>query len=131
LVGCKDLMNWDEFSKVICLRFGSQRVASTSYNQRTKRILGLVGYFKKFIKGIISKPLTEILKKNKFGWNDMAREAFDRLKEASCIALVLALPDFDKDFVLEIDACASGIGVVLSQEDKPLAFFSKALSTKH
>jgi len=61
----------------------------------------------------------------------MAREAFDRLKEASCIALVLALPDFDKVFVLEIDACASGIGVVLSQEDKPLAFFSKALSTKH
>jgi hypothetical protein len=41
---------------------------------------------------------------------------------------VLSLPDFEKQFVIETDACETGIGAVLSQGGHPIAFMSKALS---
>jgi hypothetical protein len=43
---------------------------------------------------------------------------------------LLSLPDFTKPFILETDACAPGIGAVLTQQGKPLAFYSKSLSPR-
>lgn len=43
---------------------------------------------------------------------------------------MLALPDFSKQFILEIDACTTGIGAILMQAGHPLAFVSKALGPK-
>ena len=71
------------------------------------------------------------MKKNSFGWNALAYIALDRLKEALYTASVLALLDFKKVFVLETNACTNRLGVVLSQEGRPLAFFSLALGVKH
>lgn len=73
--------------------------------------MGLAGYYRRFIKGygIISKPLTDLLKKDGFIWSDRANEAFETLKTALTIAPALSLPDFSLTFIVETDACNVGI----------------------
>ena len=95
--------------------------------------MGLIGYYCKFVKnyGKIATPLTTLLKKNSFTWNPVVAQDFQTLKMAMCTTPVLALPDFTKTFVLECDASGKGIGVVLMQEGRPLAFTSKQLSERN
>jgi hypothetical protein len=81
--------------------------------------------------GIIAKPLTLLLTKKGFSWNDQAQAAFEQLKESMVNTPVLSLPNFDKPFSIETDACATGIGAVLVQEGHPVAYFSKALGIRN
>ena len=96
--------------------------------------LGLTGYYRKFIQhyGVISKPLTELLKKGvPFVWTEITETTFVTLKKTLIEALVLALPQYNKPLVIETDACELGIGAVLTQEGHPLAYISKALGPKN
>ncbi|WVZ62826.1 LOW QUALITY PROTEIN: hypothetical protein U9M48_012526, partial [Paspalum notatum var. saurae] len=83
--------------------------------------LGLTSYFRKFVRhfGIISKPLTELLKKNTlFIWTSTHEHAFVALENALCSAHVLALPDFSKVFHVE------------SGDGHPIAYLCKALGSR-
>jgi hypothetical protein len=95
--------------------------------------LSLTGYYRKLVKnyGKIAAPLTTLQKKNSFTWTPATAQAFQTLKMAMCTTPVLALPDFTKAFVLECDASGKGIGDVLMQEGRHLAFTSKQLSERN
>lgn len=92
--------------------------------------LGLTGHYRRFVRhyATIAGPLTNLLKKDHFSWTKEAENAFSKLKEAMTSLLVLQLPDFDKPFHIDIDASSIAIGVVLSQNAHPLAYFSKKMS---
>ena len=62
-----------------------------------------------------------------FSWTLEATKAFEQLKQVMCKAPFLTTPDFTKTFIVECDASGNGIGVVLIQEGRPLAFESRPL----
>lgn len=81
---------------------------------------------------MISRPLTILLKKGvQFLWTPTAEEAFQLLKKALVEAPVLAIPNFNKPFVLETDASDLGLGAVVMQENRPITYLNKPLCPKN
>ncbi|GJT01946.1 putative reverse transcriptase domain-containing protein [Tanacetum coccineum] len=92
--------------------------------------LGLVGYYCRFIENFskIAKSLTILTQKCKtFNWGEEQENAFQTLKDKLCNAPVLALPDGPKDFVVYCDASGLGLGCVLMQRGKVIAYASRQL----
>ena len=75
------------------------------------------------------KPITSLLKNDiKFNWSSKCDEAFEQLKILLTTAPVLAQPDINKPFDVYCDASGSGLGCVLMQEGRVIAYASRQLS---
>jgi hypothetical protein len=89
---------------------------------------GLAGFYRRFVRDFstIASPLNELIKKGvDFKWGNSQEDAFQELKKRLTEAPILILPKFTKTFEVECDASGIGIGGVLMQQGKPIAYFSE------
>jgi hypothetical protein len=102
---------------------------STTVDQ-VRSFLRLAGYYRKFIPDFskLVKPITSLLKNDtKFNWSSRCNEAFEQLKVLLTTAPVLAQPNIEKPFDVYCDASGSGLGCVLMQEGRVIAYGSRQL----
>jgi hypothetical protein len=98
--------------------------------RQIRSFLGLVEYYRRFIPdfSIIAKPMTELLKKGvKYEWSQKCEDAFHTLRQHLTTAPVLAQPDNTKYFDVYCDASGTGLGCVLMQDNRVIAYASRAL----
>jgi hypothetical protein len=97
---------------------------------QVRSFLGLPGYYRRFIPDFskLVKPITSLLKNDtKFNWSSRCNEAFEQLKVLLTTAPVLAQPDIKKPFDVYCDTSGSGLGCVLMQEGRVIAYASRQL----
>ena len=95
-----------------------------------RSFLGLAGYYRRFIEGFstITSPLTKLTHKEvRFVWSEECDASFRELKERLTSAPVLALPLGTKRFVVYSDASKRGLGCVLMQHGRVIAYASRQL----
>jgi hypothetical protein len=98
--------------------------------RQIRSFLGLPGYYRRFIPDFsrIVKPITELLKKEaKFVWGQKCEDAFHALRQHLTTASVLAQPDSSKPFNVYCDASGTGLGCVLIQDNRVIAYASRGL----
>ncbi|GFW12724.1 retrovirus-related Pol polyprotein from transposon opus [Trichonephila clavipes] len=99
-------------------------------NREMSKFLGMTGWYQKFIPRYadICEPLYQLKKKGaKFNLSAEAQDSFDQIKRTLTEASILQLPNFSEQFNLFTDASGVGIGAVLQQNQKPIAFASRTL----
>ncbi|GJU43607.1 putative reverse transcriptase domain-containing protein [Tanacetum coccineum] len=104
--------------------------ASLTTPSEIHQFLGLAGYYRRFIEGFskIAKPMTELTQMDrKSDWGEEQETAFQLLKQKLCVAPILALPEGSDDLVVYCDASIKGLGAVLMQTMKVIAYASRQL----
>nr|GEU85931.1 putative reverse transcriptase domain-containing protein [Tanacetum cinerariifolium] len=104
--------------------------ASPKIPTESHQFLGLAGYYRRFIEGFskIAKSMTNLTQKGiKFDWGEKEENAFQLIKQKLCGAPVLALPEGSEDFMVYCDASHKGLGDVLMQREKVIAYASRQL----
>lgn len=103
---------------------------------QVKSFVGLATYYRRIVPNFsdLIAPLTDLTTKRQtrmVKWTQKAVETFTSLKKALCSHPVLAVPDFNKKFVVQAGASEVGLGAVLSQvkkgEEHPILYCSRKL----
>nr|GEX60392.1 retrotransposon protein, putative, Ty3-gypsy subclass [Tanacetum cinerariifolium] len=104
--------------------------ASPKTPTEIRQFLGLAGYYRRFIEGFsrIAKSMTKLTHKSiKFDWGEKEENAFQLITQKLCSVSILALPEGSKDFVVYWDVSHKGLGAVLMQREKVIAYASRQL----
>ncbi|GJZ29555.1 putative reverse transcriptase domain-containing protein [Tanacetum coccineum] len=115
-----------DLAKIESIKYWASPKTPTEIHQ----FLGLAGYYQRFIEGFskVAKPMTKLTqKKVAFEWGDKQEAAFQTLKDKLCSAPILALPQRAENFIVYCDASHKGLGVVLMQNEKVIAYASRQL----
>ena len=97
---------------------------------KVRSFLGLTGYYRRFVKGfsVIASTLTKLLWIGmKFEWDDMCQSSFEQLKKILVEAPVLTQPTSSREYAMYSDASRIGVGCVLMQDGKVVAYASRQL----
>jgi hypothetical protein len=97
-----------------------------------RSFLVLAGYYRRFVEGFsrLVAPLTRLTRKNeKFQWSEECEQSFQELKQRLVTAPVLTLPSGSDGFVIYNDDSHKGLGCVLMQQGKVIAYASRQLKT--
>ena len=112
-----------------------EKMKSPTRLKEVRAVLGLVGFYRKFIPGFgkTSEPLYNLLKKeNKFAWTKECEQALQELKGKLLSAPILGYPNNRDEYTLTTDASLTGIGAVLTQQqegiDRVISYASKTLN---
>ena len=95
-----------------------------------RSFLGLAGYYRRFIEGFsrIAAPMTRLTRKEvKFEWDDRCQEALQELKRRLTSAPILIVPDRGQGYTVYCDASSAGLGCVLMQSGRVVAYCSRQL----
>nr|GEY92524.1 putative reverse transcriptase domain-containing protein [Tanacetum cinerariifolium] len=104
--------------------------ASPKTPTEIRQFLGLAGYYQRFIEGFskTTKSMTKLTQKGiKFDWGEKEENSFQLIKQKLCSAPILALPKGSEDFMVYCDASHKGLGAVLMQREKVIAYASRQL----
>ena len=99
--------------------------------KQLRSFIGMVNYYRDMWihRSHILQPLTELTSKNApFHWTSKQQQAFDTIKTVMARETLLFYPDFNKPFEIHTDASHMQLGSVISQDNKPIAFYSRKLS---
>nr|GEU73159.1 retrotransposable element Tf2 [Tanacetum cinerariifolium] len=108
----------------------SQLQDRENFRKLKELVTSLAGYYRRFVDGFskISKSMTKLTqKKVKFDWGDKEEATFQLMKQKLCSVLILALPERSEDFIIYCDVSIKGLGVVLKQREKVIAYASQQL----
>ncbi|KAL0561571.1 hypothetical protein IC582_002005 [Cucumis melo] len=97
-----------------------------------RSFLGLAGYYRRFVENFsrIATPLTQLTRKGApFDWSKACEDSFQNLKQKLVTAPVLTVPDGSGSFVIYSDASKKGLGCVLMQQGKVVAYASRQLKS--
>jgi hypothetical protein len=98
--------------------------------KQIRGFLGMAGYYRRFIEEFskIAGPMTKLLRKNiPFVWSEECEVSFQTLKDKLTTAPVLVVPETGKDYMVYCDASKNGLGCVLMQDRKVIAYGSRQL----
>ena len=107
------------------------QIAPPKTKRQLRSFIGMVNYYRDMWirRSHVLAPLTKLVSKDaKWEWGPTQQKAFDTIKRIVTREVLLAYPDFSKTFDVHTDASHEQLGAVISQDGRPIAFYSRKLS---
>ena len=107
------------------------KIQTPRTKRELRRFIGMINFYRDMWirRSHILAPLARLTSKSvKWKWTDVEQKAFNTIKKVISEEVLLHYPDFNQKFVIHTDASQTQLGAVISQNNKPIAFYSRKLN---